>query len=442
MKLKVKLPILFSIIVLVLAGLMAIYIKASILGGVIMNVKEHRSERQGQEEVIQRQVEKLYPDLTPIEQYLEKVNREQGFAAELFDAGFHPLAASPSTDNTEDAGERQWYQIRDSEGGTVLLLSIRRPLRAEDIQLDTAFIKVFIFLFICLSIIFVGLTVYLHHQITKPIERLNNRLGGIKPSSITRRLTTARRDEIGELYAHVGEMEDRLQRSNKEQIDMIAAITHDFKTPLTSVNGFVELLLTKDALTEQDRRDYLRLIEKKSHHLTELVQQFSAFTQNEVILADIALHPVNFKRYFENTAVEYEEELSGLDIGFTWSHALHGGETFRAHEPMLRRVFANLIGNAVRYGAREGLHIYMSGKIQDGQAIIIVEDNGTGVPEEHLSSLFQKFFTVDSSRQIKAGGSGLGLASCKSIIERHGGFISAFPSSRGGLGICFILPLM
>src|SRR5262249_39279101 len=147
--------------------------------------------------------------------------------------------------------------------------------------------------------------------------------------------------------------------------------------------------------------------------------------------ADIAMQPVPFIRYFESTAIEYEEELAGLNIGLTWSHSFDAEVTIQGHEPMLRRVFANLISNSVRYGGRENLHIRMNGYLKDGQAIVEVEDNGIGVPQEHLSSLFQKFFTVDSSRQTKAGGTGLGLAGSKSIVERHGGTIAAFQSPLG-----------
>ncbi|OBZ14741.1 hypothetical protein A8L34_12590 [Bacillus sp. FJAT-27264] len=443
MKLKVRIPLLFSVLVLVLAVLMAIYIRTSIIGNVIMNVKELREEQQVQDIAIQKKMSKMYPDVESMKKYVNELNQEDDIAISLFDTSFHRMGDYSVVNGSEDGDERHWYQIQDASGETVFLISVKRPLQPGDIELDAAYAKLFIFLLICLSIIFVGLTVYLHHFITKPIQRLNNRLRGIKSSPVPHPypLITLRRDEIGELYEHVGEMENRLQQSNKEQIDMIAAITHDIKTPLTSVNGFIELLLTKDSLSIEDRRDYMRLIEKKSKHLTELINEFSNYTKSEVLLPDITLTSVNFKNYFEKTAVEYEEELSGLDIQFTWKHSIKGRDTVLIHEGMLRRVFANLISNVVRYGGKDELQIHMRGYAKDGKAIFIIEDNGVGVAEEYLPFLFQKFFTVDSSRQIEAGGTGLGLASCKSIIERHGGAISVFMSTMGGLGIHFYLPL-
>ncbi|THF73985.1 HAMP domain-containing sensor histidine kinase [Cohnella fermenti] len=441
MKLRWRLPILFSILVIGLTALIAVYIRTYVIGSVFSNVKELREERQAVEESIRTEAERLYPDTAAIESYVSRLNAGGGVTVGLYDSGFEPIGYDPWAGDGADRLDRQWYQVKDGEGRTALMLGILSPVKPSDVVLAPAFEQVFIILLLCLSVIFVGMALHLHRLITKPIQRLNNRLGGIRARSLGRPLATCRKDEIGELYRHVIEMEERLHRSGREQTDMIAAIAHDIKTPLTSVNGFVELLLTNESLSEQDRRDYLRLIEKKSHHLTELIQQFSSFTKDEAHLVDLELQPVKFRRFFESTAIEYEEELAGLGFALTWSHSLQGGETFLGHEPMLRRVFANLVSNAVRYGGREDLTVRLTACVRDGQAVMELEDNGIGVPEEHREALFRKFYTVDTSRQIKAGGTGLGLASCHSIVERHGGTIVAGASPLGGLGIRIQLPI-
>lgn len=145
---------------------------------------------------------------------------------------------------------------------------------------------------------------------------------------------------------------------------------------------------------------------------------------------------------FESIAVEYETELSGFDLELKWNHSFTPNLFLMIDEHMIRRVFSNLVSNAVRYGRKKDLNVYMNGYTQGGYAYFQVEDNGVGVPDKDLPSLFLKFFTVDKSRQSQNGGMGLGLASCKSIIEYHGGEIGAFHSQYGGLGIRFCLPLM
>ena len=297
------------------------------------------------------------------------------------------------------------------------------------------------FLFVIAGLIFAILTVYFHFNITKPLQILNIRLKSINIGRTTTSLYSKGKDEIGELYNHFNEMEERLHQARKEQIDMIAAIAHDLKTPLTSINGFVELLAMQKNLSEREKQEYYQLILKKSKHIAELINSFSSFTKDELELETIEMKPVEAQKLFENIADEYEIELSGLDLELIWKHSFNAIQRIMINEHMIRRVFGNLFSNAVRYGEKKDLKVYMSGYIQEHYAYFKVEDNGVGVPDNELSSLFLKFFTVEKSRQSTSGGTGLGLASCKSIIERHGGEICAFHSDYGGVGIRFTLPL-
>ena len=172
-----------------------------------------------------------------------------------------------------------------------------------------------------------------------------------------------------------------------------------------------------------------------------LINYFSTFTKEELELESIDRKPVDALRLFENIAEEYDTELSGLDYELTFNHSFTKNLLLMMDEHMIRRVFGNLFSNVVRYGEKKELKVYMSGYAKGHYAYFQVEDNGIGVPDKDISSLFLEFFTVDKSRQSQNGGMGLGLASCKSIIEHHGGEICAFHSEYGGLGIRFSLPL-
>ncbi|WCM59079.1 HAMP domain-containing sensor histidine kinase [Paenibacillus polymyxa] len=248
-------------------------------------------------------------------------------------------------------------------------------------------------------------------------------------------------DEIGELYKHFNKMEHRLQLAHREQTDMIAAIAHDLKTPLTSINGFTELLATHKDLPETEKQEYYELIQRKSEYMVELINDFSSFTKEKLELESMVAKPVKASKLFEKIALEYEYELAGLDNELTCRHSFTENILLMVNEPMIRRVFGNLFSNAVRYGGKNKLKVYMTGYPLGHYAYFQIEDNGIGVPDKDISSLFLKFFTVDKSRQIQKGGLGLGLASCKSIIEHHRGEICAYPSEYGGLGIRFSLPL-
>lgn len=439
MKLKIKIPLLYSVLTLLLSLGIAFFIREVVLDDAIGNIAENRVKMGLSDRFIPERVGQLYPDMDAIRAYLDEQSKQERICITLLDMHLEELALFKGVEETKDPGT-WWYEVENSGGQTVLFLKLARPLHPKAIVLAT-FQKTFLFLLLALACLFVFLNTYMHYNVTKPIQRLNKRLGKIRGSYIGEGLKVSRRDEIGELYNHVAEMESRLRESNQEQVDMIAAITHDIKTPLTSINGFIELLLTKHSLTEQEKLEYIRLVDKKSRHLTELISEFSAYAKNEMLLPAVTLKPASAKRFFESVANEYEAELAGLDFTLTWEHSFKAGDRIAVDEPMLRRVFANLFSNAVRYGAVEELRVSLRGSVKEHEAVFILEDNGVGVPEEAVPHLFQRFFTVDSSRQSQEGGSGLGLASCKSIVERHGGEIAAYSSPMGGLGIRFTLPI-
>lgn len=307
--------------------------------------------------------------------------------------------------------------------------------------LDSRYIALLLPIFAIACCIFFILIIYIYFFIEKPIRRLNTRLGEVNVVHPLPPLASGRNDEIGELYKHFNKMEQRLQLAHREQTDMIAAIAHDLKTPLTSINGFTELLATHKDLPETEKQECYELIQKKSAYMVELIHDFSSFTKEKLELESMVAGPVQATGLFAEIAFEYEYELAGLDIELTCRHSFTDSIWIMANEPMLRRVFGNLFSNAVRYGGKNKLKVYMSGYLREHYAYFQIEDNGIGVPDKDISSLFLKFFTVDQSRQIRKGGLGLGLASCKSIIEHHGGEIVAYPSEYGGLGIRFSLPL-
>ncbi|MCM3444162.1 ATP-binding protein (plasmid) [Metabacillus halosaccharovorans] len=302
--------------------------------------------------------------------------------------------------------------------------------------------QMLLFLSILIGLMFVVLILYFHFNITKPIQVLNSRLTKVNIGYSRTSLQSRRKDEIGELYNHFNEMEERLFQAHKEQVNMIAAIAHDLKTPLTTIMGFMELLSMQKNLAEREKQEHYQLILKKSKHMVELIDAFSAFTKDELTLETIEMKAVEAHRLFEDIAAEYETELSSFDYKMKWNHSFNPKQLIMVNEHMIRRVYGNLFSNAVRYGEKKDLKVYMSGYTRGNYAYFQIEDDGVGVPNQDMSSLFNKFFMVDKSRQIDYGGTGLGLASSKSIIEHHGGKISAFHSNYGGLGIRFRLPLV
>ena len=370
-----------------------------------------------------RKVDRLYREWNEHKQEIDEINMVSGSLLVLNDKTFEAYLDNKKLDvstkefqilsflvrNPNNVLTREqiyehittdyWAPIKTHDNHVMLILEIERPvglIRIYDTYLNLEYIEVLLPLLILIDLVFVILTIYFYFNITQPIGILNTR---IKSVNIGRSFTSLfskskkRNDEIGELYYHVNEMEERLYLARKEQIDMIAAIAHDLKTPLTTINGFVELLIIQKNLSEGEKHEYYELILKKSKHIKELINDFSAFTKGELELETIDMKATEALKLFENIAEEYETELSGLDYELIWKHSFSLNQFLIIDEHMIRRVFGNLFSNAVRYGEKKDLKVYMSGYRQGHYAYLQVEDNGTGVPDKELSSLFLKFFT-------------------------------------------------
>lgn len=437
MKLKIKLPLLFLLMLVTLVFLLVV-MKLFILDELFSSYKDYAADNKK----IVTEVAALYPDQQGIAAYLKRISNVQNVSLKLYNQDVSAVLLSylkPLDD--DDALKNYWLPVKTSQHRLVFFLEIERARQLEPNSKAQLLLFLWLLLFL-IATMFAALAVYFHFSITRPIQVLNTRLKRVNIGHSFTSLYLKRKDEIGELYHYFNEMQARLHQAHREQVDMIAAIAHDLKTPLTTINGFVELLTLQKDLSESDKQEYYELILKKSKHMVDLINYFSAFTRDELKLEAIHKQPVQVLKLFESIVAEYETELSGFNYRLTSSHSFNANQVVMINEPMIRRVFGNLFGNILRYGERKELQIYLSGYPEGDYAHFQVEDNGVGVPAQDLSSLFQKFFTVDKSRENKSGGTGLGLASCKSIIEHHGGQISAFHSQYGGLGIRFTIPLI
>ncbi|MFC4077167.1 HAMP domain-containing sensor histidine kinase [Salinithrix halophila] len=441
MKLKWKIPLLFFLLSLILFFVIVFYLRLDVIEQIWERVYSQRKEYLAHEKRIADQLARFYPNQTAMKDYLERASRGEGISLRLYDQGAVRILASARTPVKGKSTDLRWYPVRD-EGKTVAFIRVERPVTEKDVGLGQALTDTLTFLLVFLAGLLILLALYFNTSITRPLTRLNRRLDEVRPGRSLSPLTgRGRCDEIGELYRRFGEMEERLHRAHREQVDMVAAIAHDLKTPLTSINGFLELLITQQSRGGEERGEYLQLARRKAESMTQLVKAFSDFTRNEGMLPQVELLPVQVSEFFESVAKEYEAELAGLGYQFQWSHSFGRKLRIRLYEPMIRRVFANLISNAVRYGGRKDLMVVMVGGSEKDRVWIRIEDNGVGVPENDLPHLFQPFFTGDPSRRYERGGTGLGLAVCRSIMDRHGGEIYAYQVKSGGLGVHFTLPL-
>jgi len=230
---------------------------------------------------------------------------------------------------------------------------------------------------------------------------------------------------------------DKNKAYEKARTELVSGISHDLRTPLTSVKGYIKGLIDGVAKSPERQKQYLDIAYKKACDMDILLQKLFYFSKLETVNMPLNLTRVDMKQFLENYVTKNENYIKGeqgeisLDILGTHYFANIDKEQFY-------RVMDNIIGNSIKYRTENPVEIRLSLEETEESIVIEIQDNGLGVDEEKLIHLFEQFYRGDESRNTKNEGSGLGLYISKFIIEQHNGRITAY--NKNGLCIKIELP--
>jgi two-component system phosphate regulon sensor histidine kinase PhoR len=216
--------------------------------------------------------------------------------------------------------------------------------------------------------------------------------------------------------------------------DLISNVSHELKTPLTSIKGFVETLLS-DANDEQIH--YLEIVNRNTDRLIGIINNLLSLSKLEQT-KDIQLVEISVKNLLANVQKQFVETLQKHNITLTYE-IIPNDLSIYADEFILEQVFVNLIDNSIKYSGSPSIEISTS--TTDRKVIFTIADTGIGIPIHHQNRIFERFYTVDKSRSKRIGGTGLGLAIVKHIIHLHGGEISVESDENLGTKFIFWLPI-
>jgi signal transduction histidine kinase len=283
-----------------------------------------------------------------------------------------------------------------------------------------------------LPIILAVMMVIIYMLYIKPMEQLQKDITGYNKGTQLSRVE--RPDEIGNLHNAFVDMTYRLDQERQKQDRIIASISHDIKTPLTSVMGYTERL-RKGGLAPQRQERYINTIYERSIAIRDLIDEFDDYLSSH-LQGSLRCQQITVEDLCRMVTVDNQEELGAMGIGLTVENRCPQALLW-ADIGKLRRVFGNIIGNSVKHmkGTDRRIEVAVDG-VQEGVRVA-VSDNGEGVPQEDLDRIFEALYTSDESRSV----AGLGLAICKEIIEAHGGRIWAENRPGGGLTVVFVLRL-
>jgi two-component system phosphate regulon sensor histidine kinase PhoR len=225
-----------------------------------------------------------------------------------------------------------------------------------------------------------------------------------------------------------------IRRTERMRRDFVANVSHEFKTPLTSIRGYAETLISGAKDDPNIAPDFLKTIERNAKYLEALVSDLLTLARLEAELpATLELFPL--RPMIDEQISTRKDAIRGRDIKVTTECPT---VEIRADRSRLSTALSNLIDNAIHYN-KQGGEIRISAEIENGSLYLAVVDTGYGIPSEELPRIFERFYRVDKARARESGGTGLGLSIVKHAIESQGGTISV--TSRLGTGSAFTIRL-
>ena len=280
---------------------------------------------------------------------------------------------------------------------------------------------------------------WIYGGVISPINQLQEAAKNVKEGNLDFELHPEKDDEMGQLIQAFEDMRVRLKdnaeeklRNDQESKELISNISHDLKTPITAIKGYVEGIRDGVADTPEKMEKYLGTIYNKANEMNTLINELTFYAKIDTNRIPYNFAPLSVNGYFDDCAEDIAMELDSKNVEFGYFNYVEGNQKIIADPEQLKRVINNIVSNSLKYMGRE--HGLVNLRVKDVGDFIQVEleDNGKGIAAKDLPNIFDRFYRTDASRNSSKGGSGIGLSIVKKIIEDHGGKIWA--TSREGTG--------
>ena len=483
MKFKTRLQVTFIMIIvlpLVLTALafcgIGLYLM-NVQKGLPMDKIDYSAVSENMREIVERtdkaflvlrdQVKRDASRLADVE-YLDQVNSEIARRStyiivrkgeELFYAGnetaakaiFSKLPGYGDGEFSEDSGfyydeldkfvKQVDFIFPDGDEGSAFVVTKANNLISKHLLVD-----MFIAIFLILIFTSIMLTRWIHRGVFIPVNELNVAMRKIKEGNFEYALETGFKGEIGDLYRNYEDMRLRLKESTEESREseeqnreLISNISHDLKTPITAIKGYVEGIMDGVADTPEKIDKYIKTIYSKANDMERLINELTYYSRIDNNRIPYNFHRINVADYFGDCVEKVGMDLEQRDIQLNYSNLAAPDTMIIADPEQMKKVINNIISNSVKYmdKPRGVIDIRILDEVDSIR--VEIEDNGKGIAQKDLGKIFERFYRTDASRNSAQGGSGIGLSIVKKIVEDHGGYIWATGREEEGTCMHFVL---
>ncbi len=332
------------------------------------------------------------------------------------------------------------------EDYVIFLFCTRGERSYASLKIVVAAVAVVLLLTILLSVAFTDrfLTRFVFRHVEQPLELLTDGVRQISEGNLDCRLEYDGKDEFlpvcrdfNDMARRLKESVERSRREEESRRELMAGLSHDLRSPLTSIQAYVEGLLDGVAATPEAQRRYLTTVKARAEELERMVERILTYSRMEREEMPRDAKPLQLDEYLRAEINEVSADYAGrgLDIAAElepFAATADAGE--------LRQILLNLADNSLKYKERERALLTVRLRDEGGSCELSFTDDGPGVSAEALPKLFDEFYRADSSRSDRAKGSGLGLAIVAKAAKRMGGTVRAENAAGGGLSVILTLP--
>ena len=298
-------------------------------------------------------------------------------------------------------------------------------------------LRLFAFSALASLVVSVAVAYYLVYRVYKPISQLKEATERIGAGDYSYRVQIEGEDEFAYLGAAFNKMADDLSALESSRRNFIANISHELKTPMTTIGGYIDAII--DGTISADKQDlYLQIVSNEVKRLSRLVVAMLNLSKIEAGERKLAKKEVNLSSMLFEVVLSFEQRIEQNHLEIIGLDAI-GDINATVDSDMIYQVFYNLVDNAVKFtddGGRIALHL----SAQNGKAIFRIINECSGITKEDLSKIFERFYKVDRSRHDDVQGFGLGLYIAKTIVAMHGGQITARSAEGKNCEFLFWIP--
>lgn len=328
------------------------------------------------------------------------------------------------------------FNFQDGSEGSAFIMTQTDFILPQAQALMSEMICVVVLVLVVTSLL---MSLWIYRSVVSPLSQLKRATQNIKEGNLDFTVEPSGPEEVRDLCQDFEEMRVRLKESAEEKVafdsdnkELISNISHDLKTPITAVKGYVEGIMDGVADTPEKMDKYIRTIYNKANEMDRLINELTFYSKIDTNRIPYTFSKIHVAEYFEDCVEELSLELESQGIDLAYFNYLEEDTVIIADAEQLKRVINNIISNSIKYMNKPKGIINI--RLRDvGDFIQVeIEDNGKGIAQKDLTKIFDRFYRTDTSRNSNKGGSGIGLSIVKKILEDHGGKVWA--NSKEGVG--------